>query len=393
MRVSTSLKVLLFVIFTIVTLRSGAAILKGRVLDAKDKEILTGAEVYVKSNNKIYDISGLDGTYAIKDLKPGNYTIVVSFISYETQEHEISIKNDSEELKMDFKMKPVSMDLGQVEVVGTSNTESAIHARSAEKRADNVVNVISAKSIDLLPDITAAGVLQRVSGVSMQKTANSGEAQYAIIRGMDKRYNYTLINGIKIPSPDNKNRYVPMDIFPSELLAHIDVIKSLTPDMEGDAIGGVMNLQLKDAPQRMMVKASYSIGYNQLFLDRSFYQFDRQAVSLKSPSEVHDKDYLATSADFPTANLKFTPVQPMPNMTGGFSIGNRLLKSKKLGVIFSGSYQNTHSGANTIFFSPNSQPSEGTVPLQGNKPTFDNIQNRLYSTLQKRLGLHTKFDY
>jgi hypothetical protein len=52
-----------------------------------------------------------------------------------------------------------------------------------------------------------------------------------------KRYNYTLVNGIKIPSPDNKYRYVPLDIFPSELLGRLEVSKSLTPDKEGDAVG------------------------------------------------------------------------------------------------------------------------------------------------------------
>jgi len=130
-----------------------------------------------------------------------------------------------------------------------------------------------------------------------------------------------------------------------------------------------------------------------LLIDRPFYKFDRSAVNLNSPSEVHGKSYLATPADFPTGNLKFTAVNPIPNISGGFSIGNRFLTRKNLGLIFSGSYQSTYSGSNTIFFSPNSQPSEGTVPNQGNKPTFDNIQNRLYSTLQNRLGLHGKADY
>ena len=59
---------------------------------------------------------------------------------------------------------------------------------------------------------------------------------------MDKRYNYILVNGVKIPSPDSKNRYVPLDIFPSDMLERIEVIKALTPNMEGDAIGGAMNL-------------------------------------------------------------------------------------------------------------------------------------------------------
>jgi outer membrane receptor for ferrienterochelin and colicin len=57
----------------------------------------------------------------------------------------------------------------------------------------------------LSPDITVANVIQRVSGLSIERNA-SGDPQYAIVRGMDKRYNNTLVNGIKIPSPDNENR-------------------------------------------------------------------------------------------------------------------------------------------------------------------------------------------
>lgn len=67
----------------------------------------------------------------------------------------------------------------------------------------NVLNVMSQQSIQLSPDVNVASVLQRVSGVTMERDA-SGEASYAILRGMDKRYNYTLVNGVKIPSPDDK---------------------------------------------------------------------------------------------------------------------------------------------------------------------------------------------
>ena len=85
------------------------------------------------------------------------------------------------------------------------------------KNAASVLNVMSQQSIQLSPDVNVASVLQRVSGVTMERDA-SGEASYAILRGMDKRYNYTLVNGVKIPSPDDKNRYVPLNIFPSDLM-------------------------------------------------------------------------------------------------------------------------------------------------------------------------------
>ena len=70
---------------------------------------------------------------------------------------------------------------------------------------------MSAKAIELSPDITVANVIQRMSGVTVERNS-SGEGQYAILRGMDKRYNYTLVNGVKIPSPDNKNRFVPLSV-------------------------------------------------------------------------------------------------------------------------------------------------------------------------------------
>ncbi|MGS0099154.1 TonB-dependent receptor plug domain-containing protein, partial [Escherichia coli] len=92
---------------------------------------------------------------------------------------------------------------------------------------------------------------QRVSGVTIQRD-NNGEGRYAIIRGMAPRYNNTLVNGIKIPSPDDKYRFVPMDVFPSDMLERLEVIKALTPNMEGDAIGGTMNLVMKSSPDHFL---------------------------------------------------------------------------------------------------------------------------------------------
>ena len=124
----------------------------------------------------------------------------------------------------------VMLDAAVITATGSGRTEVA--ARSIERNSVNVVNVMSAKAMELSPDITVANVIKRMSGVTVERNS-SGEGQYAILRGMDKRYNYTLVNGIKIPSPDNKNRFVPLDIFPSEILDRIEVTKSLTADMEG----------------------------------------------------------------------------------------------------------------------------------------------------------------
>ena len=104
--------------------------------------------------------------------------------------------------------------LGEVNVIATNPGRTEAGARLIERNAMNVVNVMSARVMELSPDVTVANVLQRMSGVTVERNS-SGEGQYAILRGMDKRYNYTLVNGVQIPSPDNKNRFVPLDMFPS----------------------------------------------------------------------------------------------------------------------------------------------------------------------------------
>ena len=144
-------------------------------------------------------------------------------------------------------LKSDDVVLEGVTVIANNPGRTEAGARGIERAAMNVVNVMSAKAIELSPDITVANVIQRMSGVTIERNS-SGEGQYAILRGMDKRYNYTLINGVKIPSPDNKNRFVPLDIFPSEMLDRLEVTKSLTANMEGDGIGGAVNLIMKDAP-------------------------------------------------------------------------------------------------------------------------------------------------
>jgi CarboxypepD_reg-like domain/TonB-dependent Receptor Plug Domain len=215
-----------------------AANIKGKVLDNSAHEQLIGATVSIKGTN-IGAITNLDGTYKINNIVDGSYTLVCKYVGFEIQEINITIAGNVD-IQKDIYLVEKSNQLKEISIkVGDKESDNS--ARKAEQAADHLMNVISAKTIDLSPDLTVGNVLRRVSGVTIQSNS-SGHAQYAIIRGMDKRYNYTLLNGIKVPSPDNKNRFVPMDLFPSDMLQKLEVIKSLTPNMEGDAIGGVTNI-------------------------------------------------------------------------------------------------------------------------------------------------------
>jgi hypothetical protein len=230
------LKCVILPILILFSFNSFAGEIKGRVLDASNGEPLVGATVSV--NNKSVLVK-LDGTYSIKNIATGKYTVQVNYTGYKTNSKEVSLNNANDIKIIDINLDPSVSSLSSV-TVSSNGKDNDKSIRRLEKVADPIINVLSAKNIQLLPDITVANALQRVSGVTIEKSG-SGEARYPIIRGMEKRYINTLVNGIKIPSPDNKNRFIPLDLFPSELLERLEVGKSLTPSMEGDAIGGTIN--------------------------------------------------------------------------------------------------------------------------------------------------------
>ncbi|WP_254244841.1 TonB-dependent receptor plug domain-containing protein [Hymenobacter sp. BRD67] len=176
------------------------------------------------------------GQYEIRNVPTGSYTVRASFVGYREESKAVVLTNDKQTITIDFALQEQSQSLGNVLVSGKMNQEEENASRLSERTADNIINVISSKAIERSPDINAANVLTRVSGITIQRSAGNDGA-YAVIRGMEPRYNNTLVNGIKIPSPDSKNRFVPLDIVPSDLLKRIEVTKSLVPSMEGDATG------------------------------------------------------------------------------------------------------------------------------------------------------------
>lgn len=320
--------------------------------------------------------SKLDGSFEIKTATSQAYF-----------EHPDFVKKSIELKFSGFNMvslMPLDAQIDEVNISTKKDDGTELSARLSEKTSLTIKNIISSQEIDVSPDITVANVIQRVSGISIERN-NNGDGQHAIVRGMDKRYNYTLVNGIKIPSPDNKNRYVPLDIFPSDLLDRLEVTKALTPNMEGDAIGGVVDMKLKDAPNRKIFNVNVGTGYSQLFLDRDYRSFETQDVSRRSPHALNGADYRAKTGDFPMSNLVFTDGQAPLNQLFGLSMGNRFMKGR-LGGILALSYQNTYRGANSMFMSTFIQP-------ETNTPYYEIMQLRKFSAQQRRTGVHTKWDY
>jgi TonB-dependent receptor len=373
---STAITHLLFIGF------AQAGGIKGKISDARSGEPLAGASVVVVELNKGV-VADQYGFYEINDLPEGDFTLAARYLGYRTRSARALITAPGQQLQINLHLLAESQQLEEMLIVGSFEKESDASALDREQRADNIINVVSARTIELSPDITVANVSQRVSGVSLERS-NQGDGRYAIIRGMEQRYNNTLINNVKIPSPDAKTRFIPLDIIPAELLLRMEVAKALTPDMEGDAIGGTLNLIMRDAPDSMLIAFNMATGYNQFLLSNPFQRWDKRQAQT-DPAIDFGLDQIPPPQAFNYSVLSFDP-RPAPlNGLYGLTYGNRALKGK-LGYIVSGTYQDTYRASRSTQYSTAYSPDERV-------PFYTGVQIRDYSTRQQRNGLNVKLDY
>lgn len=124
------------------------------------------------------------------------------------------------------------------------STESAI---AAKKDASNVIEEVSADDLGRLPDANVADAISRVPGVNVIVNQDTGEGEYVTIRGLSGTYNAVTVNGVRVAQTDPGSRDVSLTVLPPNGLAAIRVSKTLTPDMDGDAIAGTIDFRTPTA--------------------------------------------------------------------------------------------------------------------------------------------------
>src|SRR5215831_12710203 len=206
------MKSLLIIVSTLfyITAYSQSVSIKGKVINNYTGEPLAGATVSL-ANTQHKTITDNSGNYVFTKVERGDYMLVVEYVGFVTATKHVKLTQ--EQAKLNINLEEKVQELQYVNVFGRINQEEDAGARQKEKKASNIMNIVSAQSMERSPDINAANVLRRVSGLTIQQNGGGDEA-YPIIRGLDPRYNNTLIDGIKITSPDDKSRYVPLNVVP-----------------------------------------------------------------------------------------------------------------------------------------------------------------------------------
>ncbi len=246
------LSVFLLVVATQISLSQDYGIMKGKITDQVTGDPLPGANVVIL-NTSLGASSDFDGNYTLPHVPAGKRTIRVSYIGYEPITVEIEIR-PNETLRKDFTLVPQAI-MGE-EIVVTAQARGQQAAINQQLSANTIKNVVSAEKIRELPDENASAALSRLPGVSIQ------EGDKIVLRGIQAKQNVVLMNGVQLPSTSMDDRSVNLGFISSNMLSGIEVVKVLTPDMDANAIGGVVNLRLREAPENFHLDVLTQGVYN-----------------------------------------------------------------------------------------------------------------------------------
>lgn len=247
------------------------ATLSGVITDSKTKQSLPGAAVVI-AGTQLGTSADFDGNFSLKNIPPGKYAIVVSFIGYNTDTIKNIVFTTGESKKMNFTLKESAINIQEFVVTETkvTNTESAVIKEVMESK--QIVNAISSEMIKRTQDSDASEVVKRVPGVTI--VGNN----FIMIRGLSERYNSVMLHDVFAPSMETDVKSFAFDIIPSGMIDRILIYKSPAPDITGEFAGGVVKIYTKSIPDSGFTSVSFSTTYRNGSSMQSFLQPKRSAM-------------------------------------------------------------------------------------------------------------------
>lgn len=300
----------------------------GTVLDEQGNP-LVGAEVTIAELNLVTSTDA-QGRFRLQGIPVGSQKVVALYLSAAAVDARDVVIEAGKTTDLQFSLKRFSEEIE----VRAPILEGEASALNQQKNAPNITNVVSADQMGRFPDPNAAEATQRIPAITLQR--DQGEGRYILVRGTEARLNSTTVDGERIPSPEADGRDIALDVIPADLLQSIEVSKALTPDMDGDAIGGSVNLVTKRAPESNRISATLATGWNTL-----------------------------TEGGI---------------QNGNFAWGSRFGAEKKLGVLFAGSYYSTDRGSDTF-------------EVEYDDGDLENFELRDYILTRTRTGATVALDY
>ncbi len=309
-------------------------IITGRVTDSSDA-VLQGALVSLapKEGSTVTDRKG---EYKLVGVPAGDYTVTVNYVGFSVFQKSVKVA-PGQAIRIDA-MLEVSGQSDRI-LVTAPRSRGEAEQINRERAADNIVQVLSAEVITSLPNANIADAVGRLPSVTLER--DEGEGKYVQIRGTEPRLSNLTIDGVNVPSPESGVRQIKLDTLASDLVESIEINKTLQANMDGDGIGGSVNLRTKTASDHPVVMLGALGGYTPIIGGRGVSQLNG-------------------------------------------TVGERFGPDKRLGVLIGATYDWNGRGINDI------EPSPTVSSLN---PHYDSMDLRDYMYYRTRWGMSGSADY
>jgi TonB-dependent receptor len=327
----------------------GRGLISGRLTDSAGG-VLQGARVELRPSGAAA-VSNTQGEFTIPEVPPGTYEMNISFVGFAPFTNEVTV-TAGQTTRADAVLQVASKS--EEVVVTAQRVHGEAESVNRQRTAENILQVLPAEVITSLPNANVADALGRLPSVTLER--DEGEGKYVQIRGTEPRYSNVTIDGVNVPSPESGVRQIKLDVVPSDLVESVEINKTLQANMDGDGIGGSVNLRSKTAGEQPAITLYGLGGYTPILGNgRSAEQF-------------------------------------------GGTVGQRFLKDKRLGLLFGGTYDWNGRGINDVEPSPTAiqcdpgncgNPSD-SAPYFG---TYNGEDIREYRYYRERFGFEGSADY
>jgi TonB-dependent receptor len=240
--------------FLITSFCFGQGTVRGKITD-NTGEALIGATVVLKANKAIGVMADLDGNFSMKIADSSEQTIIISYVSYKSQEAVVNPRNGEVVLK-DFVLVSATT-LDEVVITAKVNKANNYYMENMKMRSSSTMDYISSETMKKTGDVSVVNAIARVSGVTTSSSTGT-----ITVRGMGDRYVKTTLNGSRIPTLDPYTNNIRLDLFPASLVDNIILVKTASPDLPGDWAGAYVSVETKDYPDKLSINVESSVGYN-----------------------------------------------------------------------------------------------------------------------------------
>ena len=296
--------------------------LKGNITDKSTREPLTGATVQVMGTTT-GAVADIDGNYQL-NLKPGTYTLQISYIGYRTEIVENLVIDQTDKV-MNFELVTDTEVLGEVTITARKNLEGERALQMERQKATLAIENMGAKEMTLKGISNVQEGVKQITGISI---ADAGQL---IVRGLGDRYSTTTLNGLPIASPNPDNKLIPLDLFPSSTVQNITVSKVYDAAVFADYSGAHIDISTKENMVDNFFNVSFNVGGRFNALGQDFYQMDRGTL-FKNPSmdqSIYDmslsdfEDYVVQNNIFNTT-FEVEKKTALPEFGGNIGFGRNI---------------------------------------------------------------------